>query len=286
MSSGSDDTASATPAPRPSPKPAAPKSPPKPLFAPAASLVGIVVLLAAWFLTGGGRNAPLAKAASEAAAAPPATAATPETPPPPAFVTQDDLKALTKQLDELKTGLGELKSQVDNLPKPAPAPDLKPIETKLDELAKLPEQLTALSGRLDGTEKTLDDLKGKVEKLQTEPKPAPAAATPSETEKPKLAGEDLTRAANLIKQRQFPQAAADLGKLREQFPQDARVWYLSALASGFKSGDWKGEAIDFANRAVELEKAGSPDHAAIGAALTGLDADATRWIAYFRQKAK
>jgi hypothetical protein len=115
--------------------------------------------------------------------------------------------------------------------------------------------------------------------------PAPAPSQPA-AEKPKLAGDEIQAVLGQFKQNQFQPARDALAKLRDQYPTDARVWYLSALATGFATGTWTGETTQLVTKAVELEKAGTPERAAIDAALDGLNASATQWVGFYRQQAK
>lgn len=68
-------------------------------------------------------------------------------------------------------------------------------------------------------------------------------------------------------------------------PDDARVWYLSAMAEGLTSGDWDGEARRFAEKGLECERAGHPSTAQIDAALaTRTPIKGEDWIASLRRR--
>lgn len=283
-------------APRPPMMPAPPRRPRKPLFPWVLATTGLAVLALAWIATKGDLGAP--------AAAPPQAAPNEAN----QFETavaaiHDDFKSLTQRVDAFQKSLDGLKKQIDDLPKPPEMPDLKPIETRLAALEHLPEKLHAAT---KGTEKSVTELrhevtgiKGSLEKSQAglqaveeHIKKVTAAASernesPAEaTAKPRLAGDDLLRGVGLFKQAQYPGAAAEFRKLSEQYPRDARVWYYAALSNGFTTGNWQGETLQFANRGVELEKAGTPDRAAIDAALNGLAPQTAQWIAAFRARAR
>jgi TolA-binding protein len=288
------------PEPEPAPRPTlesrparTPPPPDRPLFPWIVSGIGILTLLGAIFLTRGGQGP-----ASEPA---PAAAPTPaeETPAPaPATATRDDLDSLKA---ELQTRIDALAKSVDELPKPEPAPDLKPIEEKVAALAPLTEMAPTLNAKLlevqDELAAVKADLKAVADRVETmKETAAPAAAestttpmpAPSEpeAEKPRLAGDEIQAVLAQFKQNQFQPANDELAKLRDQYPSDARVWYLSALANGFATGTWTGETTQLVTKAVELEKAGTPGREAIDAALTGLNPSATQWVNFYRQQAR
>jgi hypothetical protein len=101
---------------------------------------------------------PTAEAASPAPAA--ATAAAPAA----ALESQE----IRSQLGELTAQVKKLQGMVDSLPKPEPAPDLKPIEAKLDELAQSVAAVVPLVARLDKLGARIDDADKQLQSIEAE----------------------------------------------------------------------------------------------------------------------
>ena len=58
----------------------------------------------------------------------------------------------------------------------------------------------------------------------------------------------------------YKEASAAFAKLAQAKPNDARVLYFAALASGFSTNNWNsGDAASLAKKGVEREKAGTPE---------------------------
>ena len=117
-----------------------------------------------------GRQEAKAKAVAAApAAAAPATA--PETPaaPAPGDVLASTLKEMRSQVESLPVEIKRLQGMVDGLPKPEPAPDLKPIQDKVDDLTKsvaaaapLVEKMGKLEGHVSEIGKQIESLEANV----------------------------------------------------------------------------------------------------------------------------
>ena len=70
-------------------------------------------------------------------------------------------------------------------------------------------------------------------------------------------------------------------------PEDARVWYYAALSHGLATNEWKDETIRLFNKAVERERAGTPDKAKIDASLANVtEPSVKKWVDYFRKAAQ
>ncbi len=296
---------------KPVPRPPAPgpyKPSPLPAIATAFVLGGILV--GAGFGLGqmiekkteAPAPSPAPAAASEAKpAAPDATAALP-----------GHVEGLTTELQGLGKRLNDLQKQVGEMPKPAPAPDLKPVEAKVDALAKRldgvsspdpkgiedqvakataaqADSLAKLSAQASALEKALADQKGEIASLrdqvkslsETKPAPAPAAAANG------AADADFARAVDLYKKGQYAPARDAFAKLQESSPNDARVWYFGALSTGSATNVWTGETERLVTKGVDLEKAGSPDAAKINSAFADLNPPAVKtWLDFYRAKAR
>jgi hypothetical protein len=95
-------------------------------------------------------------------------------PPAPDPVLVGELESLNSLVDGLKEQLRALQGRVDSLPRPDPAPDLKPIQSKVDALSNSLAALGALPGRLSKLGDTVTDLAGKGAALEKAGKPAAA----------------------------------------------------------------------------------------------------------------
>ena len=74
--------------------------------------------------------------------------------------------------------------------------------------------------------------------------------------------------------------------MTQDLPDDARVWYFTALANGLATKQWTGETEELVARGVEREKAGTPPAADIDAAFSDLTrANGKDWLAYYRRRA-
>jgi Tetratricopeptide repeat len=84
----------------------------------------------------------------------------------------------------------------------------------------------------------------------------------------------------LLERGQYASARELFLRLQVARPDDARVWYFSAIAEGLTSGDWDGEAQRLAKKGLECERAGHPSTARIDAALaTRTPIKGEDWIA-------
>ena len=105
--------------------------------------------------------------------------------------------------------------------------------------------------------------------------PIPAANTDVEFDK----------AVDAFKKSQFGPAKDLFTKLTEGNPTDARVWYYAALSNGFATNAWTGgDTEKFVQKAITLEKAGTPDASKIDATFAELPADTKAWLDYYRKQ--
>jgi len=96
----------------------------------------------------------------------------------------------------------------------------------------------------------------------------------------------MAQAVDLFKRGKNLEAKDAFARLQTATPDDARVWYYSALANGLATRDWKGESERLVTTGVEKEKAGSPDKAKIDAAFAELTTNTGKdWLSYFRSRA-
>ena len=295
-----------TPGPTPPPRPISPPVEPKePKGSPFPVVLGGLMLAT---LVGGVLASRQTDKAAETAG-PPTSASPAATPPPPAptDATATRVKELQEQFEGMGKQLKDLQAKVEGMPKSESAPDLKPIEMKIDGLTKnveglaaLPEKLGKLDERFGGIDEALKAVRGDVSGLKEEvkkvgdgvakaesPKPAPAVAA-VET-RPAATGPidaAVSRGAEFFKAGKYQEAAAAFKKIEASNPKDARVYYFAALSTGLTTNVWNGETEKLVLKGVELEKAGTPAAIAIDTALTGVPPQLKTWLDAYRARAR
>lgn len=248
-------------------------------------------------------------APAEAPAAPTAVVTAPVVDDPKVLATRVD--AIKADVDGMTKKLDDVQKQMAAMPKPEPAPDLKPLDAKIDAIAKridaapmgldeklskatagqanLLAKLDAITAQTGKFEKALAAEKANVSALQAKVKAlseatSVPAATVASTAPAANTDADFTKAADLFKKSQFAAAKDLFAKLQEGSPNDARVWYYSAMANGFATNLWTGETERLVSKGMELEKAGTPDLAKINATFTDLAASAKGWLDSYRSR--
>lgn len=209
-----------------------------------------------------------------------------------------ELDKLKGTMEDLSQRVAALQTKVDAGP---PAVDLTPIEGKVAEVAKgvgaMPGRVETLERRAGDFDKAIESIRSEVAAnrgrsaippaptLAVDPEPAKAAprATPrSEGPAPKA----LAGAVDLYKQGRYAQARDAFATLRQAGPDDARVWYYSALATGFAANQWRGEPEQLVNKAIELEKTGKPNAYQIDATFADLSPPGAKaWLDGYRKRA-
>ncbi len=204
---------------------------------------------------------------------------------------KDDLAALSKRIDDLKAAV-EADPKND-------AESLKPLQAKVDELAKLPEMVAPMTKRLDDLDGRLnemgtsfDAMKTEVAALKTSPAPSPAPAAAAAAEEPRTedvntADAAMGQAVDLFKQGKYKEANDAFVKLSQDDANDARVWYYAALSNGLATRAWKGDTETYVKKGVEREKAGSPTADKIDPVFAELTKTTGKdWLAGWRKLAK
>lgn len=288
-----------------------------------ASLPVVLVVLAGnivFFLAGGLAGWAAARK-GPVRTEPPAAAAT--NPPLSEVVRAIDAKASESAVAALSTRIGEMRADLGTLGRelarvegrlnardePAPAvhappaaaslPDLAPLQTRLDNLVKesrklapMPAAFEALRRRLDAVDKTLNALQADVAAvpkqldaslmalkgaMESRP-PAPEPVSPADL------GRDL--GAALFRQGKYPAAREVFLTVGQNYPNDARLWYYAALASGLTSGDWTGESVVLVRRGIACEQKGSPKGPEIDAQFAALTKEQGKeWLDEWRKGA-
>ena len=243
----------------------------------------VLPLIAAWIVNSKPAEAPAAAATAARASR------KPRSPPRPPPTRRPTTQVPQGEIDGLKADLKTLQDRIEALPKPAPPPDLEPLNSKIADLSKdteslavLPKKVDDLDQRLGSFDKTLVALRGEIDTFKNEvKKPVEPAATTPEPAKPddtKVADAALDQGAGLFKAGKYKEASDAFQKLTESSPNDARVWYFAALSRGSATNQWTGETTRLVEKGVELEKAGSPDSAKIDAAFAELNPAFKPWL--------
>ncbi len=277
----------------PHPAPPVPGDAPRhPVFPLLVGAVMVLTLVIAWIVNSQPKESPATPATADAAVAPAA-----DKPADPAAPAPPESKVVLTDIEGLKADLKALQDRIEALPKPAPAPDLGPLNSKLSDLSKqtealaaLPRKVDDLDHRLGSFDKTLVALRGDLDTLKSELKkpvePAPATSEPAKPDDTKVADAAVDQAAGLFKASKYKEASAAFQKLTETSPNDARVWYYAALSRGSAMTQWTGETLKLFDKGVEREKAGTPDSGKIDAAFSDLNPVFKPWVDAYRKMAK
>jgi hypothetical protein len=77
-------------------------------------------------------------------------------------------------------------------------------------------------------------------------------------------------------------------RLESETPDDARVWYYSALANGFATGQWDSPGTrQLVEKGIAREGAGTPDRSTIDAEFKDLtSATGKDWLSAYRSRVK
>jgi len=238
-------------------------------------------------------------------APPPPETAKAEPAEPPKLSSDKDFVDLKSGVDRLSTQIEQLQSQVAAAPKNKTRLDVESLKSRFDKLESASVKNTAASEKLDAFDERIDGLVKRVEALgddvsalksqQLALTTGGASATkPDGTTRRASArpapvsdeGRALARGEEQFAKGRFDEALESFRKAREDDPDDARVWYYSALAQGFSSGDWTGEAERLARKGAEREQAGTPKAEEIDAAFAGLNKKTRDWLDYYRHHSK
>jgi hypothetical protein len=227
-----------------------------------------------------------------------------------------DQTPVLARLDDLTGKVDQLRSRLDQLPKPVTQPDLEPLKQQLTALGNLPGKVEALDKRVDvlptkidehGRKITtmmadIDGVRKQVSSLQTDlgtrgvkvdqsslksdDRVAETShETPREIEAPRSGS--LKPGVDLFRQKKYDQASEYFSGLTKADPSDARVWYFAALARGLATREWTGQTEQLVSQGVDREKAGKPEKKEIDSAFSDLKPETGKdWLAFYRQKAR
>ena len=220
----------------------------------------------------------------------------------PGFTASDDAGTLKKQIADLAQRIDGLSGRVDRLsrPKDETPPVLHTMQIKMGELARLmddvaslPAQVRHYDNRLESMGEEIKALRSRVESLKgargagsnptTLSPQASASASPATDE---LADNpSMKLGVTLLERGEYASAREIFLRLELTEPRNALVWYLGSLATGLNSGKWDGEAMQFAEKGIERERAGTPSTAQIDAILaTRSPIKGVPWLNALRRK--
>jgi hypothetical protein len=285
-----------------------------------ASLPVVLVVIAgniAFFL-GGGLAGWAAARKDAARTEPPDTPAT--NAPLSEVVRAIDTKASKSALDALSSRIGDVQTEVGTLGRelarledrlnartnaPSAPTDLAPLRTRIDDLVKESQRLSALPATFQSLRQRVDALDKGVNALRTEvaavPKqldaslnalkdamvsrPAPEVSRPVPNQASPV---DIARdlGALLFREGKYPAAREVFLTLGQYHPNDARHWYYAALANGMTSGDWSGESERLVRRGLACEQEGKPKRSDIDAQFSTLTREQGKdWLEEWRKRA-
>jgi tetratricopeptide (TPR) repeat protein len=227
--------------------------------------------------------------------------------------TTKALARLDDRINSLSDQHKQLESRIDSIPKPAPAPDLAPLEEKVARVDGLSKQFEAIPNQFEAISKVLDplpqkiaqderqikELEAKLEELRKESRTAGARpeasgrSTVQPTGSPAplsevggLVDSALESGESLFREKRYQEAYKAFQNLLQSHSDDARIWYYAALSNGFSTGEWRGQTEQMVQQGIALEKAGKPQKSEIDSAFAGLTKETGKeWLAFYRRKA-
>lgn len=235
----------------------------------------------------------------------------------PTFTSADDADTLKKQIKHLDDRIDRLAQRIDRVttPEEETPPVLRTLQIQMSDLAKEVDEVANLPSQVHQLEQRLASVAEQMKTIRARRASSSAsfdAGEPSDDKQTSLVGNaplgdsadddgaappapidddtgvadaTLDLAIGLFQEGQFTQARQVLVRLQRSRPQDARVWYYSALTNGLTTGVWDGETKMLLDKAIKRERAGTPSTAQVDAALAGLKAEQGKsWLARQRQQ--
>ena len=231
-------------------------------------------------------------------------------------VASDELKDLREGLDSSRDRLKQLEDQVAALPKSQPSDDLRDLRAQIVDLRKASEsvpsdekRIDSLAARVETVEKNTSKTQSELEQIRAqidvvrsrmdEARLHAAGSFASDTTAtrdamrllpatdPDLDRGYLSEGARLMEQRKYADAFKVFHELQMTHPDDARVWYFSALARGFSTNDWRGETERLVEKGIEREREGTPNKTKIDSAFSILTKETGKdWLDAYRRRAR
>jgi hypothetical protein len=211
------------------------------------------------------------------------------------------MEMLRRQMTDLIKQVERLSERLEEMtpPRDASPPGLQMMQVKfsemardMDKVAELPEQFRRFDSRLASVQEQIKALHASSDGLPTDsiggrtPSLTVGSAismpvTPTGSRNP--INPTIEQGISQLERGEFALARATFSSLQAVQPDDARVWYLSALAEGLTSGNWDGEAKRFAEKGLECERAGHPSTSTVDLTLaTRTAVKGEAWLASLR----
>ena len=223
------------------------------------------------------------------------------------MVKKEDFKKLSDRVDHMATDVDQAKKQIAD--RPDYSNQIKMDNDRINQLSQtvtqMPAQFDSInqrlgtlskmedsnsSSRVDGIDKRVEDLSKSIDSIRAGMNTSPrrsgnAGGGSSRVEDVNIEGLAMEQAAELFNAKKYTEAKDAFMKLQAVFPDDARVWYYSALANGFATGKWLGETEQMVNTGLGKEKAGQPSSDKIDAIFAKLTPSTGRdWLASYRKR--
>lgn len=233
------------------------------------------------------------------------------------FGSPDEARNLHSKIEELAERIDRLRMRVDHMNPSdnAPPPGLSTLQIRVGELSREVDDVAYLPERVRRMENQLDDLKQQIRgsknadsllsgsndqnsRILDQPRsPTPAVNTSTPLQGPQPdepavidlnnTSSSLDQGIRLLQQARAVEALDVLRSLENQDPNDARVWYLAALASGDATDDWDGEARRQVLRGLALERRNLSSSALVDRTLDRLEGHNVRgldWLKTYRKQ--
>jgi TolA-binding protein len=224
----------------------------------------------------------------------------------PKAMANPDAQAMKDQIQQLYSRFATIQQRVDAMatPRDTNPPELAALRIRVDELSSKADEVASFPGRARSIEDRLDRLQAEVKGLRDQlsaekakstarapsmsspdPKVELVAATPPSIDPGSADDAMMAEATALFKKGLYTRADEVFRKLQASRPKDARVWYFSALAHGFATGQWDGETRRFVVQGADRERAGLPPAPRIDSAFAELSpAQGKDWLASYRSQ--
>ncbi|WP_010584693.1 hypothetical protein [Schlesneria paludicola] len=180
--------------------------------------------------------------------------------------------AISTQIKIVRSEIDKLNSAVELLGKPLSAQDLNPVVSKADEIGSKVDLIFL-------------ELQKACEKWS--PCPENTAATPMSLDSVSPLLSPLAERLNRRTPADYRAVDEVLTGLRLLNPQDARIWYLSALARGYLTNQFDTEELkNWTNFGAHLERMGQPTKKDVDDSFARfkLPPDAMLWLSQFRKE--
>src|SRR4051794_34822144 len=187
-------------------------------------------------------------------------------------------------LEDLEYRMTRIQEQVAAIPK---GPSLADLETLRGRVASFDADLGALDRTLDGLRAEVASLRLPVGKAASSNPAVASARRAAHDVKEDRNAQDAAMGwgTELFSRGKYAEALKFFEKLQANHPDDARVWYYSALAQGFTTHNWLGQAERLAEKGIACERAGTPGTPRIDIAFTSLTvANGKDWLAAYRRR--